>query len=92
MKKWKEALSKLEASTANAVNSAVRQIDKTLANDGPILPQQQPERSPDPQQYLRCVHVPPSSLANPSASLVPDALDRNSHSTSHLFSFLQAAG
>lgn len=58
MKKWKEALSKLEASTANAVNSAVRQIDKTLANDGPILPQQQqPERSPEPQQYLRCVDV-----------------------------------
>lgn len=82
MKKWKEALSKLEASTANAVNSAVRQIDKTLANDGPILPQQQqqPERSPDPQQYLRCVAVPPSPPAQNSL-IAPSWMLTDAHTT-----------
>lgn len=54
MKKWKEALTDIRASTANAVNSAVRQIDKSLTNDA-ILPPQQQERAPDPQQFLRWV-------------------------------------
>jgi hypothetical protein len=54
MKKWKEALTDIRASTANAVNSAVRQIDKSLTNEA-ILPPQQQERVPDPQQFLRWV-------------------------------------
>ena len=57
MNKWKQALGDFQSKTASAVNSAVRQIDKSLAQDGPILPQQQ-ERQPDPHassQYLRCV-------------------------------------
>jgi hypothetical protein len=50
MKKWKEALGEIRNTTANAVNSAVRQIDKSLTNEA--LPSPQPERPAD-QQFLR---------------------------------------
>jgi hypothetical protein len=50
MKKWKEALGEIRNTTANAVNSAVRQIDKSLTNEA--LPAPQQERPAD-QQFLR---------------------------------------
>lgn len=46
----KKFLGEIRSTTANAVNSAVRQIDKTLTNDA--LPPQQQERATE-TQYLR---------------------------------------
>jgi len=52
----KKFLGEIRSTTANAVNSAVRQIDKTLTNDA-LPPQQQQERATE-TQYLRYPALP----------------------------------